>query len=260
MSQTTDTWTRSGRPTQHGLPAGPGPTGDRIPVPTRQRRPALAALALVLVLGGAALSGFLVLNSGQKESVLVLREDVPYGHQFQASDFREEELSLTGGIQPVRFNQLTQLVSEGYKAKTNIPAGSVLTYGMITRLLPIPGNNFSEVGVNVPEGQYPADGLREGDVVKVLYTPPTDKGIPAGGVKNGTPLPLGVTLVSQAYVSGVHAAGGGQGGLDVSLIVRNQDLKETEDHGLAVLAAANAIRSVSLVRLPSFTKPVTGDD
>jgi hypothetical protein len=259
MTQTSDSvWTRGGRPAQPGSPGASGPAQERIPVPTRQRRPALAALALVLVLGGAALSGFLVLNSGQKQGVLVLANDVGYGHVFETGDFREEQLSITGGVQPVRFDQLGELVSSGYRATTNIPAGSVVTYGMITRQAPIPGNNFTEFGVNVPEGQYPAEGLREGDVVKVLYTPTSDKGVPAGGVK-GAPLPWGMTLVGEAYVSGVHGSSGGQGGLVVSLVVRNEDLAQNDKNGLAITAAANAIKSISLVRLPEFTKPVTGD-
>jgi hypothetical protein len=259
MTQTTDpVWTRGGRPAPPGPPGASAPAGERIPIPTRQRRPALAALALVLVLGGAALSGFLVLNSGQKQGILVLADDVGYGHVFQAGDFREEQLSITGGIQPVRFDQLSELISGGYRATTNIPAGSVLTYGMISRHAPIPGNNFTEFGVTVPEGQYPADGLREGDIVKVLYTPSSDKGLSAGGVK-GSPLPWGMTLVAQAFVSGVHSSSGGQGGLVVSLIVRNEDLAANDKVGLAVAAAANAIRSISLVRLPESTKPVTGD-
>jgi hypothetical protein len=251
-------WTRGGRPAQPGPAGGPGHVGERIPVPTRQRRPALAALALVLVLGGAALSGFLVLNSGQKQSVLVLATDVSYGHVFQNSDFREEQLSLTGGIKAVRLDQLGQLVNGGYRATTNIPAGSVLTYGMVTAHAPVPGTNYTELGVNVPEGQYPADGLRQGDVVKVLYTPTSDKGVPAGGVK-GSPLPWGMTLVSQAFVNGVHTSSGGQGGLVVSLIVRNEDLTENDRNGLAIAAAANAIKSITLVRLPETTKPITGD-
>jgi hypothetical protein len=259
MTQTTDpVWTsRGGRPAQG--PGASGPPHDRIPVPTRQRRPALAALALVLVLGGAALSGFLVLSSGQKQSVLVLRNDVGYGHVFDNGDFREQQLALTGDIKPVLVSQLGELLAGRYHATTRIPAGSVLTYGMVTRLRPIPGNNFSELGVTVPEGQYPADGLAEGDVVKVLYTPPSDKGLPAGGVTNGSRLPLGATLVNQAYVRSVRPAGGSQGGLLVSLIVRNEDLRQNGSNGLAITAAANAIRSLSLVRLPESTEPVTGD-
>jgi hypothetical protein len=259
MTQTTDSVrARGDRPAQSGPAGASGPARERIPIPIRQRRPALAALALVLVLGGAALSGFLVLNSGQKQGVLVLATDVGYGHVFQSSDFREEQLSISGGIKPVRFDQLGQLISGGYRATTNIPAGSVLTYGMVSPQPPIPGSNFTEFGVNVPEGQYPAEGLREGDVVKVLYTPTSDKGVPAGGAK-GSALPWGMTLVGQAYVSGVHGASGGQGGVVVSLIVRNEDLKDNDRNGLAIAAAANAIKSISLVRLPEFIRPVTGD-
>jgi hypothetical protein len=260
VTQTSDpVWTRGSR--QGQASAGPGPVAERIPVPTRQRRPALAALALVLVLGGAALSGFLVLNSGQKQSVLVLAKDVSYGHTFEPSDFREEQLSLTGDIKPVLRSQLGQLLGGRYKAKVPIPEGSVLTYGMITpgSKQPIPGNNFSELGVTVPEGQYPAEGLHEGDAVKVLYTPTSDKGVSVGGIKNGTPLPPGLTLISQAYVTSVQNASGGQGGIVVSLILRNEDLTPDTRRGLSTVAAANAVKALSLARLPVFVEPVTGD-
>jgi len=258
MTQTTDpAWTRSGRPGPP--PSGPGPAHERIPVPTRQRRPALAALALVLVLGGAALSGFLVLNSGQKQGVLVLNKDVEYGHVFQASDFREEQLSLSGGIQPVRFDQLGPLVSESYRATTKIPAGSILTYGMVTKRAAVPGKDFTELGVTVPEGQYPVSGLSPGDAVKVLYTPTTDKVVAIGGARNGPVLSVGATLVDKAYVKAVQAANDGQGGLLVSLVVRNEDLGPNTSTGLAITAAANATKSITLTRLPESTKLVTGD-
>jgi hypothetical protein len=259
MTQTTDpVWTRGGpgRP-----PGGPGPAQERLPVPTRQRRPALAALALVLVLGGAALSGFLVLNSGQKQGVLVLAREVGDGHVFETSDFREEQMALTGDIEPVRTSQLSELLAGRYRARTRIPKGSLLTYGMIISgaKRTIPGNNFSEVGLTVPEGQYPAEGLHEGDAVKVLYTPTSDKGVAAGGIKTGVPLPVGMTLIPQAYVQDVRTASSGQSGIVVSLVVRNDDLSEGSRDGLAIAAAANAIRSITLVRLPESTKLVTGD-
>jgi hypothetical protein len=201
MTQTTETgpsWTRGGRGGQPGPPGGPPGLQERLPVPTRQRRPALAALALVLVLGGAALSAFLVLNSGQKQSVLALTNDVPFGHVFVVGDFHEDQISFAiSGTRPVKYSELSQVVGRHYRATVPIRKGTILTTAMISTQIQIPGNSFAEVGATIPEGMYPAD-LKAGDKVKILYTPSSDKGVPAGGAKNGTLLPQGQTLVDVA--------------------------------------------------------------
>jgi hypothetical protein len=45
----------------------------------------------------------------------------------------------------------------------------------------------------------------------------------------------------------------------VSLVARNEDLSQKPRDGLAITAAANAIKSITLTRLPESTQPVTGD-
>jgi hypothetical protein len=280
MTQTTETgasWARGrgpggpGGPTGPGGPGGPsgpggpggpglpgGPAQERLPIPTRQRRPALAAMALVLVLAGAAVSAFLVLNSGQKQSVLVLAHDVPFGHEFVASDFREGQVSLSlPGPRAVRFDEREAVVGQHQKATVPLKAGTLLTIAMINPRIQVPGTDYAAVSVAIPEGQYPT-GLAAGDKVKVLYTPTSDKGVSAGGVKNGTPLPVGQTLVPVAYVDKVETSSNGQGSIVVSLIVQNQDLAEAPANGLPLVAAANAIKSLSLARLPDGTTYQTG--
>ena len=228
-------------------------------MPTRQRRPALAALALVLVLGGAALSAFLVLNSGQKQSVLVLSKDVPFGHEFQISDFHEDQLSFAvSGPRPVKFNELSQIVGRHYRATVPLRNGTILTTAMISTQIEVPSQGAATVAVNVPEGQYPFD-LRSGDKVKVIYTPTSDKGVPAGGIKNGTPLPQGLTLVDVAYVTSVQSSAGGQGSVVVSLVIKNDDLTTTTASGLPAVASANAVKAITLARLPDSTQYTTGN-
>ena len=258
-TQTTDGQlsTRAGR--RAAAQGGPtAPTGDRLPVPTRQRRPALAALAIVLILGGAALSGFLVFSSGQKKSVLVLTRDVAYGHQFTSGDFREAQLAFSADLRPVLVSQLPELVGSGYRARQPIAAGSVLTSGMIGTDVEIPSGGFVQAGVVAPDGQYPVEGLAPGDTVKVLYTPRSAEGASAGGIK-GVPLNPGVTVIKKAYVKDVQRIEGGEDtGVWVTLLVENSELTQGRAEGLAVLQAANALRALSVQKLPESATAQTG--
>jgi hypothetical protein len=230
-TQTTDGLSRAARraagPGGGPTPGGPGgPTGDRLPVPTRQRRPALAALAVVLILGGAALSGYLVLSSGQKQSVLVLAQDVPYGHEFAASDFREAQLSYSSDLEPILTSQLGDLVGKA--------------------------------GVVAPDGQYPVEGVSPGDTVKVLYTPRSSGGDTAAAIK-GVTLSPGVTLIKKAYVKDVQRIEGGDDtGVWVTLLIDNTELAAGRVEGLAILQAANALRALSVEKFPESTTAQTG--
>jgi hypothetical protein len=187
-------------------------------------------------------------------------KDVEFGHEFTVGDFREAQVSFSvQGTQLVLFSQLSELVGAHYRSTVPIRRGTLLTTSMISTKLEVPGVDYASLGVNVPEGQYPA-GIGAGDKVKVLYTPTSDKGVAAGGIKTGTPLQLGRTLVDVAYVSSVASAVAGQGGLVVSLVVRNEDLTVTTQAGMPIVAAANALSAITLVVLPESTDAKTGSD
>ena len=261
MTQTTETgpaWNRGGgRPAASSGPAMPASqASERLPVPTRQRRPAFAALALVLILGGAAVSGLLVLRGNQRVSVLLVRAEVEPGHLFQATDFTETQLSYTGDVAPVRYSQLGALLDKKYRASARIPAGSLLTFNMITNKIEVPGENFASVGVAVAPGLFP-DGVRPGDAVKVLYTPKaTNSGAVSGALAALAP---GTTLVDKAFVkSAAQAAGSSGAGLQLTLVVPNEELTSASRQGLPLIAAANAVGAITVVQLPDNTKTDTG--
>ena len=58
--------------------AGPGTA-----LPTRQRRPGYIALAVVLIVGLAALGGYWYSQAGRKAPVVVVIRDVPAGHVIE---------------------------------------------------------------------------------------------------------------------------------------------------------------------------------
>ena len=57
-------------------PAGPS-VGERLPTPPRERKPALAALAVLLILVGALGATMLVLQAGDRIEVVKITEEIP---------------------------------------------------------------------------------------------------------------------------------------------------------------------------------------
>lgn len=257
-TQTTDgqPMTRAAR--RAGGPGGSGPftTGDRLPVPTRQRRPMLAVLAVVLILGGAAIAATLVLTSGQKQQYLLINRDIAIGQTLTAEDFLQQPLAATNSavFAPVPVSDFATRV-RGTKALVPLRKGALLTEGMFGPAV-TPPKGLTDVSVSVPEGGYPV-GLAAGDVVKVIYTPrnTTDSG-GGGSVATAAPrgLTRGATLIGSAYVTVVQDNTAGQGGKIVALEVRNEDLDVQRQAGLPTLAWTNALNSVTVVRLdPTVT-------
>jgi hypothetical protein len=260
-TQTTD-GTLSTRAARRAGVQGPSPVADRLPVPTRQRRPMLALLALVLILGGAALAATLVLTSGRKQSYLVVAGDVAQGQTLTAKDFKLQSLAATNSslFAPVPGDDFHRRV-EGKKALVPLRKGALLTEGTFgERLTPAVG--LGQMSLNVPEGRYPS-GLAAGDVVKVIYTPGqtgTNGGsAAASGGAAGKGLAPGATLVPAAYVTAVEGSTSGQNGVVVGIDIRNLDLSKSPTSGMPVAAAANAAGAITVVRLDPGHETYKGD-
>jgi hypothetical protein len=221
------------------------PLGDRLPVPPRQRRPALAALAVVLILGGAALAATLVLTSGQKQEYLLVNKDVAVGEVLTPQHFLQQPLSSTQSsvFAPVPVSDFYARVN-GKRALVALRKGSLLTQGTFgDRITPAKG--LTQLSLNVPEGQYPA-GLQPGDIVRVLHTPRASN-------NNANPteklVPRGATLVRSAYVTSVVKGATGQNGVVVGIEVKDQELAQSPNSGLPAVAAANALNAITVIRL-----------
>ncbi|MFY0405571.1 hypothetical protein [Solicola sp. PLA-1-18] len=95
---------------------------------TRERRPALAGLAVLLIVGGAAASGWLALRAGDRVEFLQVRSEVAQGQQIQADDL--ETVRLPRGFDDgVSADQRDQV--EKYFATTRLVPGTVLNSGML---------------------------------------------------------------------------------------------------------------------------------
>ena len=59
------------------------PAGRRLPSAPRERKPALAALAVVLVVGGALVAALLVIDAGHKTGAIEIRSRSARDRRFR---------------------------------------------------------------------------------------------------------------------------------------------------------------------------------
>ncbi|MDR8408550.1 hypothetical protein MTP10_07355 [Nonomuraea sp. 3-1Str] len=144
-----------------------GPASRKLPVPPRERKPALAALAVLLILGGALATTLLVMRSGDRISAIRVTQQLGAGQQFTAEALEEVQIA-DSGLDYVSWSQRQQVL-DSFAAVTILP-GTLLTNGMGVRASSelVPGK--AKVGLALKSGQAPA-GLQKGDRVQVVHVP-----------------------------------------------------------------------------------------
>lgn len=206
----------------------------RLPVQSRDRRPALAALALLLVVAGGLGAGLVVYRSGQKTDVLVAAHEIKPGQQVTSGDFTTARASIDSGSVVAASNRGNFV---GSYAVSDIPGGTLVSAQMFqaTDLAP-PGS--VTLGVNVSDQLRPAGGLSVGDIVRAYYVPKNYQGV--------QPPPPGQTLANAVRVTRTEA--GTSGGNSIySLLV-------TPDEAVALMIATGT-GQVGLGLLPPGTTP-----
>jgi hypothetical protein len=170
------------------------PTGRRMPSAPRERKPALAALAVLLVALGAATSGLLVLQSGHRVGAIEIVQALGAGQQIPVSAMREVEIASDSGINYVPWADAGQVVR--VYAATAIPAGTLLTAAMTAAGNKVVSSD-AQVGLSLREGQAPA-GVQIGDTVQALAVAV----VTGCGVTAGEVLGNGVVTSVSSSVSG----------------------------------------------------------
>ncbi|MEV5325762.1 hypothetical protein ACFMQL_18930 [Nonomuraea fastidiosa] len=144
-----------------------GPASRKLPVPPRERKPALAALAVLLILGGALATTMLVLNSGNRVSAIRVTQQIGAGQKFTRDALEEVKIADTG-IDFVAWSQREQVL-DSFATVTILP-GTLLTNQMGVRTSSELGEGKATVGLSLKAGQMPA-GVKEGDRVQVIFVP-----------------------------------------------------------------------------------------
>lgn len=125
------------------------------------------ALAVLLMVGGAAVGAALYLASGDRTQVVVAARDIPVGTVIGEQDLAAAELAAEG-VSAIAGSDARQLL--GQTATTRIPAGALL-HGDMLDPMPPPGPGQVAVGVALTAGQLPAAELAPGRQVQVLLVP-----------------------------------------------------------------------------------------
>ncbi|QFG67425.1 SAF domain-containing protein [Ornithinimicrobium pratense] len=150
--------------------ARPGAAGDRLPSRPRDRRPALAILALLLVLLGALGSALLVYRTGERVQVLVAQGPIQQGQTVTADDFSVTEIAFDDGTQVVPAGSLGQFV--GSTSVAYVPEGSIISAQMFTTRALAPAA-AEQVGVVVASVGRPSSAVQVNDIVRVYRTDPS---------------------------------------------------------------------------------------
>jgi hypothetical protein len=187
------TLTRGAQPAAQDREPRPRPTAPgsrRPPQVARERKPALAALALLLIVGGALGAAYLVLQNGHRVAAIEITQPLGAGQQIPAGALREVDIAVSGGLAYVPWSEAGQVT--GLYAATAIPSGTLLTSPMVARVNGM-ASGKAVVGLALKDGQLP-DGLQAGDHVNLYQVSDASQSCP------GTP---GSTLASNAVVLGI---------------------------------------------------------
>ena len=230
------TLTRGVQPAQDNGRRPTAPGSRRPPQVARERKPALAALALLLIAGGALGAAYLVLQNGHRVAAIEVTQQLGAGERIPPAALREVDIAVGSGLSYVPWSEAGQ-VGQFYAA-TAIPPGTLLTGSMVARVNGL-ATGKAVVGLALKDGQLP-DGLQAGDHVNLYQVSDATQSCP------GTP---GSTLASDAVVLGIGASPAATSSSSI-------DLRVALDPSVAGAVACNAANSnVAVVVLPG---PGTG--
>ena len=217
--------------------SGTAPGRGRLPAASRDRRPALAALAALLILVGALGSALVAFRSGSRVDVLVARQDIQMGQVITPEDLSVARVAADGGstIDSAAIDNFL-----GTYARGPIPQGTLLNNQMFLAVSEVVPKGAQEVGFVVDIGRRTTERPEPGDVVSLIFVSGSG-GQPVGNLSPGD------VVVEAARVTEV-GTGGGSGTTSISVLLRDDDAGTVADLGSA--------NSLAVTVLPSSTEPL----
>lgn len=153
------------RPFRRATPPSKSRTAPSVE-PPRKRRPALAALAVLLIVGGALAAGLLAVRMDSREPVLAAARDIAPGTLITQEDLREVPVA-SEGLQLIPTELAAEVLDGGTYSLVPIRADSLIDQNMLTKEPPV-GDDRAIVAVPLNAALTPARELRDGDLVSVV--------------------------------------------------------------------------------------------
>src|SRR6266702_4409276 len=130
------TLTRGAQPAHDKEPRRPTAPGRRRPPQVaRERRPALAALALLLIVGGALGAAYLVLQNGHRVAAIEVTQQLGAGERIPPDALREVDIAVSGGIGYVPWSQAAHVsqyqVSDATQSCPGTPGGLLASNAVV---------------------------------------------------------------------------------------------------------------------------------
>jgi SAF domain len=214
-------------------PAGQARQGSaRRPSTAKHRRSGLIGLAVLLIVGSAAVAGLLAVRLDSRSAVLVAARPIAIGQQISRADLGQARVA-SEGLSLLSVSDSGQVI--GKYAGQAIPKGRLIDAQMLQQKGFLTSGVVA-VGVSVPPGRMPASGLQQGDRVQIIQ------------VADGVPKVLVAAAVVSTPPAAARSSGGGglipggssQGpGAVATVIVTAQEAP--------AVAAASAANQLSLV-------------
>jgi hypothetical protein len=212
-------------------PEPTSPAGRRLPSAPRERRPALAALAVLLIVACALGTGLLVISSGKRVAAIEISREVGAGQRIPVSAMTEVQIASGTGVGYVPWSEASQV--SRFFAASAIPPGTLLTRAMVAQASTSTAGR-ALVGLTLRDDQVPR-ALVVGDHVNVYKVSDAEDACP------GTP---GTVLAVNAIVTGISppsALTGSSGGEDVDLAVKPAAA------GAVACSSSNGIAGISVL-------------
>jgi hypothetical protein len=205
--------------------------GRRLPSAPRERKPALAALAVLLIIGGALGAGFLVIQSGKRVAAIEISQQIGAGQQIPLSAIQQVQITAGSGLDYVPWAEASQVAR--YFTVSTIPPGTLLTRAMVaTTGTSVAGR--AVLGLALKDGQLP-HGLQDGDHIDIYQVSDAQETCPGGA---------GGTLAANAVVLAIGAPSATSGSTAVADV---EVAVNPSDAGPVACNAANGIVAIAVL-------------
>lgn len=207
------------------------PEGFRIAPPTRQTRPLLGVVAVLLILVCGAVGAVLHLRAGSRTEVIVVARTIPVGHRITQADLRGTRISADAAVETVSAAHADHVIGK-VATTTLLPGMLVTSQALAPTVTPAPGEAIVGLDLTGAQLPLPADQLSPGALVQLVRTPPRETSQPVAGQDEQDSASI---VVDQAEVFSVEPAAPGDS-VHVSVVV-----DRTQAAAVLRLAAAGQV-------------------